>query len=170
MTENLVIDVTAPPDKVDVVPSNVVDEIPDETLESSLKDLSDIAVTLKSEVTTLQQKIKQIEKLVKQDKKKKSQEPKLTKKKLSGFALPMPISDDLCKFMKKTTGSKVARTDVTKYLVKYVKDQKLEDENNHRIICPNKELSNLLSSREGDEVTYFNLQTYINHHFKVKPT
>ena len=157
MTENLVIDVTVEEE-----------EAPVETLETSLKDLSDIALALKNEVATLQQKIKQIDKLVKQDKKKKSQEPKVTKKKLSGFALPMPISDDLCRFMNKPTGSKVARTDVTKYLVKYVKDQKLEDANNHRIICPNEELSSLLSSKEGDEVTYFNLQTYINHHFKVK--
>ena len=156
MTENLVIDVT------------VEEEVPVDTIETSLKDLSDIAVTLKSEVAALQQKIKQIDKLVKQDKKKKSQEPKVTKKKLSGFALPMPISEDLCKFMKKPAGSKVARTDVTKYLVNYVKDQKLEDENNHRIICPNEELGNLLSSKDGDEVTYFNLQTYINHHFKAK--
>ena len=106
--------------------------------------------------------------LGRQDKKKKNQEPKPTKKKLSGFALPMAISDDLCKFMKEPIGTKVARTDVTKYLVKYVKDNKLEDVNNRRIIKPNEELDRLLSSKPDDEITYFNLQTYINHHFKDK--
>lgn len=167
MSENLVIDVMSP-DKKEAVQPTDEDAQSVDTVESLLKSLSEDAMNLKAGMATLQQKIKQIEKIVKQDKKKKSQEPKPTKKKLSGFALPMAISDDLCKFMKEPNGTKVARTDVTKYLVKYVKDNKLEDESNRRIIKPNEELNGLLSSKPGDEITYFNLQTYINHHFKDK--
>jgi chromatin remodeling complex protein RSC6 len=166
MSENLVIEVVSPTKKPETSEEAAID-----TVESLIKGLSDHATLLKAEVATLQQKIKQLEKIVKQDKKKtKSQEPKVVKKKPSGFALPMPISEALCKFMKKPTGSKVARTDVTKFLVKYVKDNKLEDQENHRIICPNEELHSILSAKEGDEVTYFNLQSYINHHFTEKQT
>ena len=167
MSENLVIDVMSP-DKKEAGKPNDEDNQSVDTVESLLKSLSEDAVALKASVMTLQQRIKQIEKLVKQDKRKKNQEPKPTKKKLSGFALPMAISDDLCKFMKEPIGTKVARTDVTKHLVKYVKDNKLEDVNNRRIIKPNEELDRLLSSKPDDEITYFNLQTYINHHFKDK--
>ena len=169
MSENLVIDVVSPNVKEPSQPSDEDNKSADNhSVESLLKCLAEDAITLKTGVAALQQRIKQIEKLVKQDKKKKSQEPKPSKKKLSGFALPMAISEDLCKFMKQPIGTKVARTDVTKYLVKYVKDNKLEDVNNRRIIKPNKELNELLSSKPDDEITYFNLQTYINHHFKDK--
>ena len=167
MSENLVIDVLSP-DKKQVEQTTEGDSQTVDTVESMLKLLSEDAVALKTGVSTLQQRIKQIEKLIKQDKRKKTQEPKLSKKKLSGFALPMTISDDLCKFMKEPVGTKVARTEVTRYLVKYVKENKLEDEKNRRIINPNEDLNRLLSSKPDDEITYFNLQTYINHHFKDK--
>ena len=173
MSENLVIEVVSPV-QTSIHPTSASDaseEAPVDTVEGLIKGMSDHAILLKTEIAVLQQKIKQIEKLVKQDKKKtKSQEPKVTKKKPSGFALPMPISGDLCKFMGKPAGSKVARTDVTKFLVRYVKDNKLENPHNHRIICPNEVLQSLLSAKEEDEVTYFNLQSYINHHFTEKQT
>ena len=53
-------------------------------------------------------------------------------------------------------------------LAKYIKEQKLEDAVNRRIIRPNKDLQGILSAKPEDEITYFNLQTYINHHFTEK--
>jgi len=162
MSDNIVIEVKSPANK------NDSSESPSETVETLLKGLTDSATTMKADLTKLQQKIKQIEKLVKQEKKKKQPEPKVSKKRPSGFAIPMPISKELCEFMKETDGTKVARTDVTKFLVKYIKEQKLEDAVNRRIIRPNKDLQGILSAKPEDEITYFNLQTYINHHFTEK--
>ena len=170
MSENLVIDIVSPVKKTELdAPSKDMQDEQNETVEGIIKSLTDHTVRLKAEMSTLQQRLKQLDKMVKQDKKKtKSQEPKTTKKKPSGFALPMPISDELCKFIDKPSGSKVARTDVTKLLVKYVKDNNLENKDNHRIICPDEKLQSILSAKQGEEITYFNLQTYINHHFTEK--
>jgi len=165
MTDSVVIEVNSPTEKV----TNTSGDAPTETVESLLRGLTDYTNTFKGNLTTLQQKIKQVEKLVKQDKKKsKPTEPKVNKKRPSGFAIPMPISKELCEFMKESPETKIARTDVTKFLVKYIKDQNLEDPKNRRIIRPNESLSGILSAQPGDEITYFNLQTYINHHFTVK--
>jgi len=159
MEDNLVIEVKSPVEKNES----------SETIDTLLKGLADSANSLKSDLTKLQQKIKQIEKLVKQEKKKTKQpEPKVSKKRPSGFAIPMPISKELCDFMKESSGAKVARTDVTKFLVKYIKEQKLEDASNRRIIRPDEGLQSILSAKPEDEITYFNLQTYINHHFTEK--
>ena len=170
MSENLVIDIVSPEKNTDLdTTSKDTKDEQDDTVEGIIKALTDHAARLKAEMSTFQQRLKQLDKMVKQDKKKtKSQEPKTTKKKPSGFALPMPISDELCKFIDKPSGSKVARTDVTKLLVKYVKDNSLENKDNHRIICPDEKLQSILSAKQGEEITYFNLQTYINHHFTEK--
>ncbi len=66
--------------------------------------------------------------------------------------------------MNKDSGSMVARTEVTKYLIKYIKEHSLQNKENKRIIAPDKKLSELLECGE-DEVTYFNLQKYMNKHF-----
>ena len=59
----------------------------------------------------------------------------------------------------------MARTEVTKYLTQYIKEHKLQDDANRRKILPNKQLQQLLNVGKGDEVTYFNLQKYMNKHF-----
>lgn len=165
MTDSVVIEVNSPDEKA----SNSSGETPIETVESLLKGLADYTNVIKADLTKLQQKIKQVERIVKQEKKKSKQpEPKVNKKRPSGFAIPMPISKELCEFMKESPGTKIARTDVTKFLVKYIKDQNLENPKNRRIICPDEGLSGILSAQSGDEITYFNLQTYINHHFTIK--
>ena len=72
---------------------------------------------------------------------------------------------DLCKFMGVKEGTQLARTEVTKYIIQYIKDNKLPDETNKKIIKPNNKLKSLLKLNKNDEVTYFNLQKYMNQHF-----
>ena len=59
----------------------------------------------------------------------------------------------------------MARTEVTKYVTQYIKEQELQDPQNKRHIKPDKKLSKLLGSSDEDDVTYFNLQKYMKHHF-----
>lgn len=102
--------------------------------------------------------IKQLEKELDKRKRKNTRSP-------SGFAKPTKISDSLCKFMNKPVGSEVARTDVTQYLINYIKTNKLQNEENKKYIKPDEKLNELLNVTEDDEVTYFNIQSYMNQHF-----
>jgi len=86
----------------------------------------------------------------------------------SGFAKPAPISDELCAFLGKEKGTELARTEVTKHLNVYIKQHNLQDEKNKRSINPDTKLKELLKLKEGESVTYFNLQKYMKLHFPKK--
>ena len=64
--------------------------------------------------------------------------------------------------------TKIARTEVTKYLIDYIKKNKLQDETNSKIIKPNNELKSLLSLEPTMQLTYFNMQKFMNKHFVNK--
>jgi chromatin remodeling complex protein RSC6 len=84
----------------------------------------------------------------------------------SGFAKPTKLSDELCGFLGVPAGSQLARTEVTRVLNEYIKKNNLQDANDKRTIVPDEKLSSILKLEGGDKLTYFNLQTYIKHHFQ----
>ena len=88
-------------------------------------------------------------------------------RKPTGFASQGPISKELCEFMNVKKGTEFARTEVTKYIIQYIKDKNLQDVKNKKIINPDKALHSLLQP-ENEEVTYFNLQKHMNKHFVKK--
>jgi len=83
----------------------------------------------------------------------------------NGFAKPTKISDELCVFLGVPKGTEKSRTEVTREINKYVKTKNLSDPKNKRIIRPDATLKKLLNTTDKDEVTYFNLQKYLKHHF-----
>lgn len=87
-------------------------------------------------------------------------------RKLSGFAKPTQLSSELCEFLGVPESTLMARTEVTRLITKYVKDNELSGKEDKRTINPDGKLTKLLAIKEGaDKVTYFNLQTHIRHHF-----
>ena len=84
----------------------------------------------------------------------------------SGFAKPAALSKELCDFLKQPYGTEMARTDVTKFLTKYIKEHSLQQESDKRIIKPDAPLYKLLGlTKDSEEITYFNLQKYMKPHF-----
>ena len=83
----------------------------------------------------------------------------------SGFVKPAAISPELAKFLGVAADTKMARTDVTKMITSYVKEHKLQASDNGRRIMPDTKLKALLKVTDKDEVTYFNLQKFMKHHF-----
>lgn len=83
----------------------------------------------------------------------------------SGFVKPTPISDELAKFLGKTVGTEMARTEVSKEINEYIRTHKLQNKDNGRIINADAKLTALLKLNKEDELSYFNLQRYMKHHF-----
>jgi chromatin remodeling complex protein RSC6 len=123
----------------------------------------------KSQISLLQQKIKFLEKHVKKQmkvmKKDNIKNIKKGNRQPSGFAKPSKVTKELCEFMNKSEGTEIARTEVTRALVSYIKTNKLENINNSKFITPDSKLKFLLGIEDGEELTYFNIQKYMNKHF-----
>jgi cytidylate kinase len=148
-----------------------------ESLNSILEQFTTINDTLtlfKMHISTLQQQVKTVEKNVrkelKKDKKKdKKKDMTKNKKAPSGFAKPTKVTKELCDFMDKPEGSEIARTEVTKVLVSYIKNNNLleQGEDLKNKIVPDAKLKTLLGIENGElnDLTYFNIQKYMNKHF-----
>ena len=128
--------------------------------------------TFKLQITTLQQQVKILEKNVTKElniaNKIIEKNKNRPKRKPSGFAVKSMISEDLRKFMGIEKGEMCARTDVTKFLIKYIKENNLQNKSDKRIIEPDDKLQSLLEVPDGDIITYFSLQKYMNRHFPKK--
>ena len=88
-----------------------------------------------------------------------------TDRRPSGFVTPTKISDELAKFLGKPVGTEMARTEVSRHINTYIRAHNLQDPKNGRTINPDAKLRALLTIGENDELTYFNLQKYMKHHF-----
>ena len=121
------------------------------------------------QVNTIQKKIIQLEKNVKKEmkvlKKVAAKSKNKGNKKPSGFANPTKVTKELCEFMNKQEGTQIARTEVTRALISYIKTNNLQNKANKKIILPDEKLKFLLGISQEQELTYFNLQKYMNKHF-----
>ena len=173
-------------------PEQVVPEVPVPVVESpllvnqvlpssekniveSFSSIVQLLNELNSNISKAKVEIKLLEKSVSREKKLLD---KLTSKKNknkgnrapSGFVKPTKISDDLATFLGKDKGSMMARTEVTKEMTCYIKEHKLQDKDNGRIILPDSKLKKLLNIPDNEILSYFNLQKYMSPHFeKMKP-
>ena len=134
---------------------------------NKFKTILDSLNNYKSDINNLIQEVKALEKETQKEMKsmKKEINKRKVNKKPSGFATPSRISDELCDFMNIDQGSKRARTEVTQYLIQYINDKNLQNENNKRIINPDQKLKSLLDVQENEQVDYFNIQKFMNKHF-----
>jgi chromatin remodeling complex protein RSC6 len=139
------------------------------------KYLNDHITLFKMQLNTIQQHLKSLEKNVKKELKKCNKVNTNTnkikiKKQPSGFAKPTKVSKQLCDFMNIPEGSEIARTEVTKHLVNYIKQNNLQEQTNKskNKIIPDNKLRDLLGfskEEESDDLTFFNIQKYMNKHF-----
>ena len=137
------------------------------TMTGKFNDVIDTLTLFKKNITLLQTQIRDLEKTVKKEIKtiKKDSSKRKKNAKPSGFAKPSKVSDELCKFMNKETGTEIARTEVTQYIINYIKTNVLQSSENKKIIIPDDNLKQLLGVENNQELTYFNLQKYMNRHF-----
>ena len=135
-----------------------------EELITQLKSAQQIVKTALAGTRQLQKDTKRAIKDARKNRRKPKDDPNKPKRAPSGFAKPSPISEELCKFLGQEEGTLMARTEVTKYVTKYIKDNNLQNPENKRVILPDSTLKKLLNVND-EHVTYFNLQKYMKHHF-----
>lgn len=160
--------------------NNPINTEPDVSLHitEEFNTICDSISLFKIQLSTLQQKLKLLEKNIKKDmkqrNKKRIKEKPLQQRAPSGFAKPTKVTKELCAFMERPEGSEIARTEVTRALVSYIKQHNLVDngtntKTNNKII-PDEKLKNLLGIQDNelDDLTYFSIQKYMNKHFYSK--
>lgn len=152
-------------------------------LQTAIAALQEQLTSLKTATSTAAASLKSIEKLacrvVKDaDKQRKRRGRKATvvdengnpkPRKSCVFNIPTKVSAELCAFLGKPKDTELARSDVTKAVIQYAKDNKLMDK---QTINTDGALRKLLGVTEKDEVKILNLQKYLSKHYvkAVKPT
>lgn len=163
-------EVAAPQKSVEeaVVSSSATLEHPVSTehLVSKVKTLISLCAELSRELKTLDKShIKELKLLQKSGMKRR----KHMGKPPSGFVKCATISDEMATFLGKPSGSLMSRTDVTKAIHTYVKEQNLQLPKNRRVIMADEKLRVLLKIPQEEvdshNFTYFKLQKYLKIHF-----
>ena len=163
-------------------------------LPTQFNNLNQIINIFKTQLNDIQNQVKAIEKNVKKEMKNSQQQSHAKEvKKINsipnGFARPSKVSAELCIFMNRPVGSEISRVDATQYLLKYIREHGLQEMTERKKINPDETLSKLLGrgfrppttrgfrppttiEEDGEAgferappFTYYNLQTYLNHHF-----
>jgi chromatin remodeling complex protein RSC6 len=130
---------------------------------TKLQQVSSLLSALKSEFRSLEKKaVRELRTANKANAKRKR---KTGNRSPSGFVKPTLISVELATFLNKPAGSEMARTEVTREINEYIRTHSLQDKTNGRKINADASLMALLKLKEGDELTYFNLQRYMSPHF-----
>ena len=151
---------------------------PATTLEADLKSLAtrlnsarELLASLVSEVKKLDKRVhKEIKEARKRRRRSKPEEgaegaeakPRVP----SIFERPLQVTEALCSFLGKPKGTLMSRSEVTKGVNSYVKEKNLKNKHD---ITPDVALKGLLAIPEGETLTYFNLQRYLNPHYVKTP-
>jgi chromatin remodeling complex protein RSC6 len=167
-------------DEAPVAQPPVVEPAPEVVEQAEVSDVSQLSVRLNEYGVKIQQAVsilcglkndyrsleKAVAREIKLAQKASSKRKKSTgNRQPSGFVKPTRISDELAAFLGKPVGTELARTSVSKEINQYIRTNSLQDPTNGRKIIPDAKLSKLLKVSKDDEVTYFNLQRYMKHHF-----
>tara|TARA_B100000902_G_C26906148_1_gene714572 strand:- start:171 stop:608 length:438 start_codon:yes stop_codon:yes gene_type:complete len=112
-----------------------------------------------------------------QERKKYIPPPKSKKRRADGnsvctFKLPVKISDEMCAFLGLEDGTMIPRTEVTKMLCQWVRDNDVKSRIDSRCIdinckaaAPLKRLMKKIEKRDLQKFTLFIMQKYIQHHY-----
>ena len=137
-------------------------------LQNDLKSAATLIKDLVSKVNRLEKRVSRDRKVMNKKMKGRVKRVVDPNKPPSGFAKPGPISDELAKFLGLQKGEEIARTEVTKRITAYCKENNLRKQEDKRQINADTSLKKLLRLNKGDELTFFNLQKYMKVHYPKK--
>ena len=132
-----------------------------------LTTLTSLRETVSSMITEVKRLDKRVHREIKDARRRKRRVPKegdpeAKPRGPSIFEIPTKVTDELNKFLGHPAGTLISRSNVTKQLNNYVKEHNLKIKHD---IKPDGPLRKLLQVPEADQLTYFNLQKYLNKHY-----
>lgn len=139
-----------------------------DVVSSQLTALRETASLLITQLKTVQGDIKTLEKnysKVLKEHAKTASKGKRQNRKPSGFAKPSALTPEMTSFLGLDKDVEMPRNEVTKLINKYIVDNDLRNSDDKRKILPDKKLGKLLGWDGKQDVSYFNLQSFIKHHF-----
>jgi len=152
-----------------------VAEVPATTLDDDLKVVLGRLTGLREVVSTMITEVKKLEKRVHREIKdarkrrrrvKVEGEERAKPRGPSIFEIPTKVTEELCVFLGKPKGTLISRSNVTREINNYVKEKNLKNKHD---IKPDAALKKLLRLTDADNLTYFNLQRYLNTHYVKEP-
>jgi len=150
-------------------------EAPATTLDDDLKVVLGRLTGLREVVSTMITEVKKLEKRVHReikDARKRRRRVKVEGEEgakprgPSIFEIPTKVTEELCVFLGKPKGTLISRSNVTREINNYVKEKNLKNKHD---IKPDAALKKLLRLTDADNLTYFNLQRYLNTHYVKEP-
>lgn len=126
--------------------------------ESKIQELENEIFLLKKRLHRNERAFRKFKRSLQPEKEKKPRKP-------SGFARPTLLSDKLCEFLNLPIGSLLPRTEVTKRILQYVKDENLQNPSAKKFILLNEKMKDLLEPDPDFNVTYFNIQKLLKKHY-----
>jgi hypothetical protein len=138
----------------------------DEDMKNVLASLTTLRETVSAMITDVKRLQKRVPRELKDARKRKrrvrAEGEEGAKRGPSIFEIPTKVTDELCKFLGHPAGTLISRSNVTKQINNYVKEKGLKNKHD---IKPDAALRKLLAVPEADQLTYFNLQRYLNKHY-----
>jgi chromatin remodeling complex protein RSC6 len=123
-------------------------------------ELEELVKKLTQRLTRQEKAFRKLKRSLKPVSEKKPRKP-------SGFAKPSYMSPELCTFLDLPSEAELARTEVTKRVLNYIKEKELQNKETKRNIDMDEKLEILLQPN-GEIVTYFSIQRLLKVHY-VKP-
>jgi upstream activation factor subunit UAF30 len=160
---------------VEVAAAAAAPAAPTTSLDDDIKTVTTNLNTMRETISALLSQVKKLDKRVHReikDARKRKRRVKVEEggevkpRALSIFERPTQVTDELCLFLGRPKGTLMSRSEVTKAVNNYVKEKNLKNKHD---INPDAALKKLLIVGDGETLTYFNLQRYLNRHY-VKAT
>jgi len=145
-----------------------------DNLKRVLATLTDQATVIKTLINTVRNVIKESDKQSKELEKLRNKRSRVKAERSadalpSGITKPVAISDELAVFLGVAPGTLVPRNEVTKGVSAFVKKNDISDPaNKQRFVLDDRPAAKTLRALLGnpaEDVTYFNLQKYLKHHY-----
>ena len=137
---------------------------------ASKKDIMSLE-TIQTEIAALRNDIKNLTKLIRKVKN-TQEDPDGEKAKAraanNGFNRKQDVTPKLREFLGLPADELISRSEVTKFINKYITDKGLKHPDNGRQIILDDKLRDLLAPPADVQVTYLNLQKYLSPHYIKK--
>ena len=136
-----------------------VSETPTVTIEDQFRSICEELSSMCSQSRTLQTRVKDLHRSYKQ-----ACKPRKVKKH-TVMHDPMNVSAELLKYLGKSAGTQMTKSEAMKLVSNSVREAGLQNSENKRQFTPNKKLGKVLNMSPIQTITFVELNKYLAHHF-----